>query len=85
MLAIDAIKPYRGGNATLWSLQSLCAIDRHRLVKVIGVAIRFTSVTPAVLGYARKLWNDLYGNWRAPELFLQESAAFIEGIRRHFD
>jgi hypothetical protein len=48
------------------------------------VAIRFKRVTPAVLGYARKLWNDLYGNRRAPELFLQESAAFIEGIRQHF-
>jgi hypothetical protein len=84
MAAIGAIKPYRGGNAILWSLQSLCAVERHRLVGVIGVAIRFKSVTPAVLAYARKLWNDLYGSWRAPELFLQESAAFIESIRRHF-
>ena len=82
--AIAAIQPYRGGNAALWSLQSLSAIDKHRLVSLVAVAVRFQNVTPAVMAYARRMWNDLYAAWRPPESFSAESADFIEGIKRQF-
>lgn len=36
--AIDAIKPYKGGNDTLWLLHKLNNIDKHRLVITVGAA-----------------------------------------------
>jgi len=34
--AIDAIKPYKGGNDTLWSLYRLNNIEKHRLLLTVG-------------------------------------------------
>lgn len=34
--AVDAIKPYKGGNDTLWQLHSLNRIDKHRLILTAG-------------------------------------------------
>jgi hypothetical protein len=33
---IDALKPYRGGNDPLWSLNELNIIDKHRLLITVG-------------------------------------------------
>jgi hypothetical protein len=38
--AIDAIKPYRGGNDLLWSLHGLNNIDKHRLLITVGSRYR---------------------------------------------
>jgi hypothetical protein len=34
--AIDALKPYKGGNDTLWSLYRLNNIEKHRLLLTVG-------------------------------------------------
>ena len=36
--AIDAIKPYKGGNDTLWRLHKLDNIDKHRLLITVGAS-----------------------------------------------
>lgn len=36
--AIDAIKPYKGGNDTLWRLHRLNSVDKHRLLITVGAA-----------------------------------------------
>lgn len=36
--AINATKPYKGGNDTLWKLHKLDSIDKHRLLITVGAA-----------------------------------------------
>jgi hypothetical protein len=38
--AIDAIKPYPGGNDTIWRLHKLNNVDKHRLLITVGSAFR---------------------------------------------
>ena len=38
--AINAIKPYKGGNDTLWRLHKLNNIDKHRFLITVGSAFR---------------------------------------------
>ncbi len=38
--AIDATKPYKGGNDTLWRLHKLSKIDKHRFLITVGSAFR---------------------------------------------
>jgi hypothetical protein len=38
--AIDAIKPYKGGNDTLWRLHKLNIVDKHRLLVTVGSQMR---------------------------------------------
>lgn len=38
--AIDAVKPYRGGNDVLWRLHRLNIIDKHRILLTVGSAVR---------------------------------------------
>ena len=65
--AIDAIKPYNGGNKVLWRLHSLNNVNKHRLLNIVGLASRFQSVTPSVLAYLRREWSRRHGAWPAPE------------------
>ena len=36
IIAIDALKPYKGGNDLLWSMFSLNNIEKHRLLFTVG-------------------------------------------------
>jgi hypothetical protein len=38
--AIDTIKPYKGGNDTLWRLHRLNIVDKHRLLVTVGSRMR---------------------------------------------
>jgi hypothetical protein len=38
--AIDALKPYKGGNDLLWTLPSLNNLEKHRLLLTVGSAYR---------------------------------------------
>lgn len=42
--AIDAVKPYKGGNDMLWRLHKLNNIDKHRLVITVGSAFQSVNV-----------------------------------------
>ena len=33
---VDALKPFRGGNDTLWQLAQLSNIEKHRLLLTVG-------------------------------------------------
>jgi hypothetical protein len=40
---IDAIKPYKGGDKTLWELNQLNNVDKHRFLLTAGLAVRAIS------------------------------------------
>jgi hypothetical protein len=40
---IDALKPYKGGNDTLWQLNQLNNIDKHRFLLTAGLSLRAIS------------------------------------------
>lgn len=48
---MDALKPYKGGNDTLWRLSRLNNIDKHRLLITTSVRFKHRTVTP--LDYMR--------------------------------
>lgn len=45
--AIDAYKPYQGGNETLWRLHCLNNIDKHRLLLSAACAMGFHDLLPS--------------------------------------
>ena len=45
--AINALKPYKGGNDLLWSLHRLNRIDKHRMLITVGAAYVHRSMTPS--------------------------------------
>ena len=40
MAAVDATKPYKGGNDGLWRIHHLNIVDKHRLLITVGSAFR---------------------------------------------
>ncbi|MGP8092087.1 MAG: hypothetical protein ACLP72_02070 [Candidatus Sulfotelmatobacter sp.] len=52
--AIDATKPYKGGDDRLWRLHRLNNIDKHRLLITIGAAFQSVNVGPHMLGLMLK-------------------------------
>jgi hypothetical protein len=48
--AIDATKPYKGGNDQLWRLHRLNNIDKHRLLVTVGAAFRSFNVGAHLMG-----------------------------------
>lgn len=56
--AIDAIKPYGGGNDTLWCLHRLDNVDKHRLLITIGSAYRSVNIGPHMHRMMMRTWND---------------------------
>jgi len=45
---IDKIKPYGGGNNTLWGLHQLDIVDKHRLLITIGSAYKDFNIRPII-------------------------------------
>ena len=52
--AIDALKPYKGGNDTLWRLHKLNNIDKHRVLITAGSAFRSVDLGPHILREIQK-------------------------------
>ena len=78
--AIEAIKPYKGGNDTLWRLHFLSNIDKRRLPNTVGLVYRFQEVTPSVLEYLRKVWSSR-PSWPSPDS--PGAARLFDIDRRH--
>ncbi len=55
---IDSLKPYKDGNNDLWCLSALNNVGKHRLLRTVALVHRFDTVTPAVLKYVRKSWDQ---------------------------
>jgi hypothetical protein len=43
---IDAVKPYKGGNDTLWRLHRLTIVDKHRLLVTVGSYFQSVDIGP---------------------------------------
>jgi len=58
LAAIDSLRPYKGGNDTLWRLHRLDNVDKHRLVITIGSAYRSVNMGAAISRLLRKVSPD---------------------------
>ena len=52
--AIDAAKPYKGGNDTLWLIHHLNRIDKHRLLVTVGSAFNSVDLGGFTVRHAAK-------------------------------
>jgi hypothetical protein len=57
--AIDALKPYKGGNDLLWALYRLNNIDKHRLMLTVGSHSAGIHLGDTSLGMAGGEFDDL--------------------------
>jgi hypothetical protein len=67
--AIDTIKPYKGGDETLWRLHALNNLDKHRLLITAVTSYKFHSLTPSqrariIEGFKGSRPNDPVPNLR---------------------
>jgi len=62
--AIDALKPYKGGNDTLWLVHRLNNIDKHRLLITVGTMLCSHTPTPTQ-------WRHLASQGLMPPLYLK--------------
>lgn len=56
--AIDAIKPYKGGNDSVWRLYKLNNVDKHRLLITVGSAFRSINLGAHMHKMMQKMWVD---------------------------
>ncbi len=56
---IDTIKPYRGGNDTLWKIHKLNNIDKHRLLVTIGSSMRSADLGAHAVEEMRRAFPEL--------------------------
>jgi len=47
--AIDAIKPYKGGNDLLWVLHQLNNVEKHRLLLTVGSKFGSVNIAPMIM------------------------------------
>jgi hypothetical protein len=66
--AIHAIKPYKGGNDTLWRIHELNKIDKHRLLLTACSTHVGRSSTPSERLRMQKIFTDSHPGLRAPNL-----------------
>jgi hypothetical protein len=91
--AIDAAKPYKGGNDTLWRLHKLNNVDKHRLLLTVGSSFRSINISP-LMGEVISRAAPWARNFIIPELFLRPAldmfplkvgdALFIDSIEHKF-
>jgi hypothetical protein len=68
--AIDAIKPYKGGNDTLWQLHRLNVVDKHRLLVTVGSSFQSLDIGPTLSRGLRALIPDEQKRAAMPDLSL---------------
>ena len=56
--AIDTLKPYKGGNDSLWMLARLNNIDKHRLLITVGSTFRSVNLGARILREVNKEMPD---------------------------
>jgi hypothetical protein len=79
--AIDAIKPYRGGNETLWRLHRLNNVDKHRLLITSGSAYDSVNIGPLLHRSSNQAWRDA-GFDKAKEVPMID--VFLRPVNRRF-
>lgn len=68
--AIDATKPYKGGNDTVWRIHKLNNIDKHRLLLTVGSAYRSVNIGPMMQSVFRKNAPDWAKDTVIPPLYI---------------
>jgi len=74
--AINAVKPYKGGNDTLWRLHKLNNVDKHRLLITVGSRFGSVNITPTLQREMERAWaehptsRNLIGKDVFPPVFL---------------
>ena len=58
MAAIDALKPYQGGNEPLWMLYKLNNVEKHRLLITVGSMFQSVNVGASVSAIFTKLMGS---------------------------
>jgi hypothetical protein len=66
--AVNAAKPYKGGNDALWVLHKLNNVDKHRFVIVVGSAFRSLDLGAHVVAAMAKL-NPALADIELPAFF----------------
>lgn len=56
--AIDATRPYRGGDDALWRLHRLNNVDKHRLLITVGTAFRSVNIGPTLRAEFEKAFPE---------------------------
>ncbi len=79
--AIDAIKPYGGGNDTLWHLHRLNNVDKHRLVITVGSAFHSVNVGAHGRHAMQKLVEQV---WLEEDIVLPEIDVYVRPADRLF-
>lgn len=69
--AVDAIRPYRGGNDLLWQLSRLNNIDKHRLLLTVGSAYKAFNITPSIQSSWRETAPDWAKNITIPPIIIR--------------
>lgn len=70
--ALDALKPYGGGNEVLWRIHRLNNVDKHRLLITVGSAFTGLDIAPHMMSLvAKTLPKDFEGIPVLPAIFLR--------------
>ncbi|MGH8147146.1 MAG: hypothetical protein ACREPY_12510 [Rhodanobacteraceae bacterium] len=74
--AVDAVKPYHGGNDLLWQLHKLNNIDKHRMLLTAGSVYQSFNIGPRMSRDLRNLMADVHDgssetDFPSVNLFLQ--------------
>ena len=56
--AIDAIKPYKGGNDLLWMLYRLNNVEKHRLLFTVGSMFQSVNIGAHMQALMQKVWDQ---------------------------
>ncbi|MGA7931936.1 MAG: hypothetical protein WCA20_38800, partial [Candidatus Sulfotelmatobacter sp.] len=56
--AIDAIKPYKGGNDLLWTLYRLNNVEKHRLLFTVGSMFQSVNIGAHMQALMQKVWDQ---------------------------
>ncbi len=56
--AINAVKPYKGGNDTLWRLHKLNNVDKHRLLITVGSHFGSVNIAPVIQRESERAWSQ---------------------------
>ena len=73
IVAIDEMKPYRGGNDDLWRLHRLDIVDKHRRILLAGMALRSINIGPQMIHQLNEVIAanfDSEASWQVPSMNL---------------
>ena len=71
IIAIDGLKPYKGGNDSLWRLYKLNNVDKHRLLITVGSAFRSVNIGALLHKSMQEMWNNKGASFPPMDFYLK--------------